>query len=299
MLFRDRPAVVIATGFSVGTLKVWIANFMLPMRYIIWSGAVANDYRRVSTPRHLLRRLVVTRAHGFIAYGSAARDYLVGLGAEKSRCHIAINTVDTAFFRDEAERWRGLQAAPGRHELLYVGNLAAGKRIDRLIRAVSELRRRRDDFVLRLVGDGPERARLAALAAELGVADAVVFEGFRQRDEIPRYLAAARCFVFPSEYDVWGLVLVEAMATAVPCISSIHAGATVDLIRDGETGFAIDFAQTEAVAERIEWMLENPAKAARIGHAGQDFIQRNAQIEHAAKGIVNALLYAVDGALKR
>ena len=290
LLFRERAAVVVATGFSIGTAKVWLHSLVRRSPYVLWSGFVTNAYRRVSALRHLQRRLMVQRAAGFIAYGSAAKDYLVTLGAESARCHIAINTVDTAFFRDETERWRGLPAPPSGHELLYIGNLTAGKRLDRLIEAVSVLRGRRGDFVLRLVGDGPERGRLADLAAKMNVADVVRFEGFQQREEIPRYLAAADCFVFPSEYDVWGLVLVEAMAAAVPCISSIHAGATIDLIQDGETGFAIDFAETDAVADRIEWIFDNPGEAEGIGRGASDFIGREVNLGVSALGAVNAVL---------
>ncbi len=290
LLFRERATVVIATGFSIGTAKIWLYGLVRGTPYILWSGAVANGYRRVSALRQQLRRIMVKRAKAFIAYGSAAESYLVSLGARRSRCHIAINTVDTAFFRDESVRWRGLHAPPARHELLYIGNLTAGKRLDRLIEAVSVLRRRRSDFVLRLVGDGPERDRLAQLAANLDVADVVCFEGFRQREEIPKYLAAARCFVFPSEYDVWGLVLVEAMAAGLLCISSILAGATVDIIQDGETGFAVDFAEADTVADRMEWVLQNPEDAERIGRNASEFVEREASLGVSALGIVHAVL---------
>ena len=59
---------------------------------------------------------------------------------------------------------------------------------------------------------------------------------------------AAHAFLFPTGRDIWGLVLVEAMAAARACVASVHAGATRDLIADGATGYAVDFEKTDLVA---------------------------------------------------
>ena len=91
--------------------------------------------------------------------------------------------------------------------------------------------------------------------------------------DIPEYLAKADCFVCPSEYDVWGLVVVEAMAASVPCVSSIHAGVTDDLICDSRTGFAMEFSNAKSVADRIDWLLNHREEAHAIGFAGGSFIE--------------------------
>lgn len=53
----------------------------------------------------------------------------------------------------------------------------------------------------------------------------------------------SHCFLFQTDFDIWDLVLVEAMSAGLPCISSIHAGATHDLIKDGVTGFAMNLSE--------------------------------------------------------
>jgi len=63
---------------------------------------------------------------------------------------------------------------------------------------------------------------------------------------------------------VWGLVLVEAMSAGLTCISSIYAGATIDLIKEAETGFALDFSETDKAAEKINWILENPELSKKL-----------------------------------
>jgi glycosyltransferase involved in cell wall biosynthesis len=120
--------------------------------------------------------------------------------------------------------------------LLYCGIFNCGKRIDNLIKIISLLTRNRNDIKLKLVGDGPHKNQLQALSKQMNLEQFVIFEGFKQKEEMPKHLAEANIFLFPSEYDIWGLVLVEAMAAGLPCISSIHSGATEDLIQDGIPG---------------------------------------------------------------
>lgn len=291
----ERPIVVIVAGFSLATLKLWLKSFYDSTPYLIWSGAIQNKRRPVSPIRRFIRRAMVARASGFVAYGSMATAYLVSLGADPSRISIAINTVDTDFFRAASLR---LADTRRRDEILYVGNLTAGKQIDSLIRAFAELATSRPSLTLTLVGDGPVREQLEALAEELGVSEHITFEGFRQRDEIPSYLARARCFAFPSDYDIWGLVLVEAMVSGVPCVASIRSGATLDLIREGETGFKVDVSNFEQLVSRLAELIDDPGFALRMGEAGRRFIKQEITIPKSAAGMVEAVR-AVAGSFRR
>jgi glycosyltransferase involved in cell wall biosynthesis len=125
----------------------------------------------------------------------------------------------------------------------------------------------------------------------------VRFEGFVQKDDLPEYFARSCCFLFQTRHDIWGLVLVEAMASGLPCIASIHAGATRDLIQDGKTGFALDFSHTENAAQKIQWILDRPQEAKIMGLAGQRFIQEHVNLQVSARGIVSALKAVHDKSL--
>lgn len=286
LLRRERPDAIVIIGYSPGTVKLWLRSFFRNTPYIIWSGAIASSHEPVSALRTLLRRLLVSRARAFVAYGSRAADYLASLGAPRKRIFIAINTVDTEFFAREASARR--QGRPG-PEFLYVGHLTAGKRIGDVIRAFARVLPRFPDARLTLVGDGPERSALEGLCAEMGVAGRVAFEGFRQRPEVPGYLARARVFLFPSVYDVWGLVLVEAMAAGVPCIASPHSGATADLVQDGVTGYVVDFTDQDRVVEAMLEFLEQPERAARMGEAAATHIRDKVNLRVSAAGMVQAI----------
>ena len=285
-LDRFRPDLVIVTGFSMATMQLWRSR----RPYIIWTGSL----RSRSPVRRFQRKVLVRGAAGFIAYGTRARDYLIELGAPADRISIAINTVDTQFFRDAARVHRDMYRLDGAvPRFLYVGYLTERKRVDRILDAAALLARTRADFIIDIVGDGDARASLEAHASSLGLRDRVVFHGYRQRHELPELFARSRCLLFSSEYEVWGLVLNEAMASGIPAIASVSAGATDDLIVHKETGFAVDFADPHAVAGTMEWMLDHSAAAAQVGTRAQRFIDEHASIRRSAGGFIAAVDIAV------
>ncbi len=290
LIKNEQPVAIVTNAFSIATTKLWLRNLIIPTPYIIWSGAIKNQYSQVSKYRKWQRKLLVKAASGFITYGTKAKKYLQSLGASEAKIHIGINTVDTVFFALEAERWRNLVEHNDKHQLLYVGELSQRKRVDLLLPAIKRLSENRSDFVLYIIGDGSERQNMEAQAKQLNIEPFIRFEGIKQKKDIPQYLAKSSCFLFPTAHDIWGLVLVEAMASGVPSIASIHAGATSDLIQEGKTGFAMDFSNTHQVAERIQWILEHQKQAKEIGLAAKNLIQEKVNLRVSALGFVDAIL---------
>ena len=283
------PSVLIVPGFSVASARVCLASRLWHIPYLIWSGTIQRFGTKTPTWRTWQRTLVAHGASGAVAYGSKARSYLIDLGLLPEKVFLGINTVDTEYYRLGCLVRRKHLGLSYPRSLLFVGHLTPGKRIDLLLLALAYLAKKRTDFVLRIVGSGPEEARLRAMVSSLGISEFVTFEGFHQKSEVLDYLAHASCFLFPSEYDIWGLVLNEAMAAGVPCVASIHAGATADLISDGETGFAVDFLDSKKVSALVEWVLDNPNEARRIGETASSFVSEHATIQQSAAGFMRAI----------
>lgn len=293
---REKPVVTIITGYSLGTVKLWLRKIVFGEPYVIWSGAIADASMPTPRLRVIQRRMLVRAAAAFVAYGSRAKHYLETLGAPPGRISIGINTVDTMFYRQRALVGGAESRRAKAFEIICLGDLSTRKRVDLALRAVALVSETRRDFRLRLVGDGPERDALERLAKELGISDIVCFEGYKQKDEVAEILAASHCLLFPSKFDVWGLVLVEAMAAGIPCIASVRAGATEDLIRDDVTGFAVDFEAPRRVADRIEWMLDNRDAAVAMGEAAAAFIESEVTLERSAEGFLEAVKRALPDA---
>ena len=290
---QEQPGVIVTNGFSIGTTKLWFRSLNRSTPYIIWSGAIGSGPRE-HWLRRLHRKLLIKRATGFVTYGSRARDYLLELGALPEQINIGINTVDTAFFGQQNQDKNDCQKERQIKRLLFIGDLVPRKGVDRLLKVVQLLARERHDFILDIVGSGNEQPKLEQMVQELSIKQWVNFIGFKQKQDLPHYLSRASCFVFPTYFDIWGLVLVEAMAAGLPCMASLDAGATHDLIQNGQTGLAVDFSDAAGVTEKLNWVLDHPAECNRMGQQARNFIEERVTIKKTAEGFITAIERALD-----
>lgn len=160
---------------------------------------------------------------------------------------------------------RELRKSLRQHEeeklILFVGRLSEEKGIDDAIKALTELQ---NTFSVRLVivGDGHDRAQFEQLAGSLGVLEIVNFEGWKDKEDVYDYFAAADVFVGPSKRggDGWieaqGLTFVEAMLNGCPVIGS-DIGGIPDAVKEGKTGWLVKPGAPQALAEKIKFVLEH------------------------------------------
>lgn len=139
--------------------------------------------------------------------------------------------------------------------ILGVGRHSEEKGFDLLIRAHALALARAPDLRLVLVGEGPDTAKLKALAAALGTADSVVFAG-AQKDVAP-YYRHALAFVLPSRFEGMPNALLEAMACGCPPIVTPGFAAAPEIIEDGHSGMLLASLMPEEVAGRIVYLYEN------------------------------------------
>jgi glycosyltransferase involved in cell wall biosynthesis len=187
------------------------------------------------------------------------------------------------------------KAAPGeraaaraavRAELgLRDGEIALGctSRIDRqkgqyeLIEAFRVAGRRHANLKLVLVGEptffeGEQYADfLRRKVAEYGLAERVVFAGFRS--DIPRVLSALDVFVMPSYEETFGLCLIEAMLSGLPCVST-DAGGVPEILEGGKLGLLAEPKSVEGLARAIQTLVENPDLARDLGAKARESARR-------------------------
>ncbi|MGN7157515.1 glycosyltransferase [Dietzia cercidiphylli] len=130
---------------------------------------------------------------------------------------------------------------------------------------------------LELIGDGPLRAELSALAVELGIADRVRFRGARPESEVAAALEAADLFVLPSVVAIDGqmeglpVALMESLACGVPTVSTRLSGIG-EIVVDGETGLLCRPGDAADLARAIERMATDPDGVERMSRAGRDLV---------------------------
>ncbi|MBI4457708.1 glycosyltransferase family 4 protein [Candidatus Uhrbacteria bacterium] len=153
---------------------------------------------------------------------------------------------------------------------LFVGSLTPEKGIDVLIRAAAGVK----SMPLKIVGTGPEEMRLKALAKKLK-ADNVEFCGFLSDDPLVQKYAQARFLVLSSmSYETAGLITLEAYAAGKPVIAS-KIGGLAEMVRHEKTGLQVAAGDVDELAEAMEKLWSDPARAADYGRQGRAWVERD------------------------
>ena len=154
-------------------------------------------------------------------------------------------------------------ATAGKKTIICVGRLSPEKGQAGLLRAFAKVRSSHPELRLRLVGDGPERGNLEALARELGISGAVTFTGRLPEEETLAEIARSDLLVLPSFMEGLPIVLMEAMAVGVPVIASRVAGIP-ELVEDGATGLLFTPSSWGELASGIDRLLGDETLQVRL-----------------------------------
>ncbi|HKS48998.1 MAG TPA: glycosyltransferase family 4 protein [Amycolatopsis sp.] len=192
--------------------------------------------------------------------------------------------VDTALFRpDEAARAeiRKRYGLGDRPTVVCVSRLVPRKGQDMLVLALRELRKRIPDVTLLLVGGGPYRKRLTALVDDLELGGDVVFTGSVPWQELAAHYTAGDVFAMPArtrgkglDVEALGIVYLEASATGLPVIAGRSGGAP-ETVLDEVTGHVVDGRDLVQLVEAIAPLLDDPARARKMGAAGRAWVSEH------------------------
>jgi alpha-1,3-mannosyltransferase len=153
----------------------------------------------------------------------------------------------------DLEKYSKIKRKPQNRVMVFIGRMSPNKRIDRLIEAVSELKKRRKLYRLYVVGPDwtGEQKKLEELARTKNVEKNVTFLGEVSEKKKLDILAKAEFFVSASQYEGFGISAIEAIAAGIPVILN-NIQSFTDFVEDGKNGFIVDFNKPEEVAIKIE-----------------------------------------------
>jgi glycosyltransferase involved in cell wall biosynthesis len=199
-------------------------------------------------PFRLLGRKVLQRARLVTAVSSAL--------AEVIRLRAGITIPD-----DQVQAMPLLEIArppsTGGGGMIVVGRLTDQKRVELVIEAAALLRESGTPLPLRIVGDGPARARLEALVVARGMNDIVDFVGAVPPDAIPGFLATADVMVMPAHREGMGLAAAEALIQGVPVVACRDGGGLLDVVPESGAG-RIVVADPRAIADAVTSLKNDP-----------------------------------------
>lgn len=154
--------------------------------------------------------------------------------------------------------------------VLFTGRLATNKGLLNLIKSMPKVLERYPDTTFALVGeDEGMKSKIIKLAGKLGVRDSLLITGYiEDYDVFKSAYSAADVYVLPSEYEAFGIVLLEAMMCETPCIGT-RVGGVPEVIQDGETGYIIDYGKSEELSDNIIHLMDDDKKRRKMGKSGR------------------------------
>jgi colanic acid/amylovoran biosynthesis glycosyltransferase len=177
-------------------------------------------------------------------------------------------------------------------EILCVGRLVHRKGQSLLIEACAALLARGIAVRVTLVGDGPKRGELEALAGALGVRERVTFTGSVGHDDILPMFRSADVFCLPSFSEGVPVVLMEAMAQSVPVVTTQIMGIP-ELVQDGHSGLLIAPGRVDHLVEALARLVQDPELRERLGAAGRDKVLADFDVNDSARRLTAVLAQAL------
>jgi glycosyltransferase involved in cell wall biosynthesis len=236
--------------------------------------------------------------HGPDEFYDADRQML----AEKIRaadflCCISAFTRSQLMMLSPYEQWSKFvleRAAPEPFEILCVGRLTPAKGQHILIDAVERLMQEGRQVRLRLVGSGPDETSLREHAARSTAAECMVFEGAINQDRIRDFYAAADAFCLPSFAEGLPVVLMEAMAMELPCVTTQIAGIP-ELIRDGVDGLLVPPSDLDALVKALARLMDNAELREQIGKSGRARVVEHYDLRRSVERLAAIFVERVQG----
>ena len=256
-LNRIEPDVVIAWEYNPAALMAlsWCKKKHIPFIHV--TEGTLHSEQNLNLIQKWSRKRIVAKADGYIAASSKSKEKLIYWGAKEEKIEIALLTIDISDYLNSEYK-------PISGRILFVGRVVELKGLDLLFKALTLLK---DSFQLRIVGDGDESdvLRLKQLSEDYHISDSINWCGYKGGKDLLEEYQNASVFVLPTKNDCFGLVLLEAMASGVPVVSSKYADGVYDIIKDGVNGRIVDPYNSDELAGAISGYLNN-TQDMRIGN---------------------------------
>lgn len=186
-----------------------------------------------------------------IAVSEMTKKGLESLGVSGKNVCIVHNGIDL-------NKIGSIQPSIHKCDIIFVGRLIYEKNVDLLIEAMVHVKRSMPDVKCNIIGDGPEKERLAGLAAGKGLSDNIRFLGFLEHDEVMARMKSCKVLALPSVREGFGMVVIESFACGLPVVTVLHPRNAASELVDEHTGLMIKPDAFE-LAEAIHLLINDTA----------------------------------------
>lgn len=250
-------------------------------------GVVFTEHAKFSISRSARLqngcRRAARDANFFTTVSDNLKQYFVEeLGILEKSIEVVLNGVDTKRFSPDNGKGRLNELLPSTNKgkiLISVGRLTEAKDQESLLIAIKKLVQNGVDIFLALVGEGELRSRIEGSIEQLGLGQRVFLLG--NRTDVHELLPDATMFVLSSRREGLPMVLLEAMASGLPVVST-NVGGIPEVIKDGVNGFLVPPEASDLLAEKIALMVGQPEKARVMGATNRTMVTNNYSMQKTA-----------------
>jgi glycosyltransferase involved in cell wall biosynthesis len=286
-LLKFRPQVIFASAFSIWTILALLLKGLGQWRVVImWDGSSPNVDFRDAKLRLMLRRAIAHFTEAFITNSHGGKDYLVNvLGINPERVFVQPYMVPDARALSQNIAQTSESISPIKPDcpvFLYVGRVESRKGLHLLLEACSLLKQQGcTRYKLQIIGTGDQRQSLEAFIEKADLDGAIEWLGWVDYGSLGKYFEAADIFVFPSLEDIWGMVVLEAMAFGKPILCSKWVGAC-ELVEEGKNGHVFDPHQPQQLAQIMTELIQHPEEIPRMGQQSRSLMRHHTPKDAAA-----------------
>jgi glycosyltransferase involved in cell wall biosynthesis len=216
------------------------------------------------------------RIDAYVAVCEAAKETLVSAGVEPRIVHVVHSGVAPPPMIEATDIRREFGIEPDERLVGTVGELVEAKGQRHLIEAASLILEKIPQTKFMIVGSGRLEAELKSRVSRLGVADSIIFAGFR--DDVGNCLDAFDVFVLPSESEGLNNSIVEAMMMGTP-VAATNVGGIPEIVKHGETGLLVPPGNPAMLADAVMNLLSNPEDAGAMASAGREYAMQHLTAE--------------------
>jgi phosphatidylinositol alpha-1,6-mannosyltransferase len=278
---RFRPATIHSGDGLFAGMAARFLSSLTGAPYVVYAhGEDLAGFESRNARYNAMMRKIFTGANAVVCNTQNTADLATRFGVPSERIVIAYPGVDTRRFGENGAASDPAPTAPGSGKgpvLLSVGYLIRQKGHETAIHALPRLVKEWPELRYLVVGDGPEKARLETLAAELGVTDNVSFLGRVPEAELLAAYKAADVYVQPSLVvdgvtEGYGISFIEAGAAGLPVVGG-RCGGVVEAVVDGVTGYLVNPGDESDFARAVASLLRDEGLRRRMGEAGRQHAQ--------------------------
>lgn len=246
----------------------WAKRLKVPTLLTLYGNDIYDPYYVQGKILFVFSKMVINKVKSITCLSNFVKSVLVRkFKADSKKITVIPSGVETHRFSPsiKAESIKKKYNIKKEEKLiLSVQRLHVRKGLEFSLKAFALIKGKRKDVKFLIVGEGPEKKKLLKLAQDLHISDVVFFTGHVSEQDLPKYYAACDIFAFHSVYESLGVVLLEAISSGKPVVTT-SVGGIVDIIKDGVNGLLVRPCDSLAFARAILSILNQPQLMKKMG----------------------------------